>query len=237
MGDFKWRHFKSEFILWAVRWYCKYGVNYRELAEMLEERGVKVDHTTIYRWVQTYAPKIEKRLRWYWKKGFGGSWQVDETYIRIKGEWKYLYRAIDSTGNTIDFYLSHTRNAKDAKRFLAKAIKAQEKKGLPRKINTDKAGCYTKAISELKDEGRLPEDIEHRQVKYMNNKVEADHGKLKRLIKPTLGFQSMKTAFATIKGFEIMRMFKKGQLDIWKYDQGVLGEVRLINRQFDIYSI
>ena len=165
MNDFKWRHLKGDFILWAVRWYCKYGISYRQLSEMLEERGVKVDHTTLYRWVQTYAPEVEKRLRWYWKKGFGGSWQVDETYIKVKGEWKYLYRAIDITGNTIDFYLSHTRNAKAAKRFLAKAIKAQEKKGLPSRINTDKAGCYAKAISELKDEGRFPGDIEHRQVK------------------------------------------------------------------------
>ena len=103
MSDFKWRHFQGALILWAVRWYCKYGISYRNLEEMLEERGVDVDHTTIYRWVQHYAPEMEKRLRWYWKRpGLSRSWRVDETYVKVKGKWVYLYRAVDKDGDTID---------------------------------------------------------------------------------------------------------------------------------------
>jgi IS6 family transposase len=114
MSDFKGRHFQGEIILWAVRWYCKYGISYRELEEMLEERGIEVDHTTLYRWVQHYAPLIEKRLRWFWRRPTSTSWRLDETYIKVKGKWAYYYQAIDKDGNTIDFYLSPTRNAKAA---------------------------------------------------------------------------------------------------------------------------
>lgn len=228
MNLFKYRHFEHDIIIWAVRWYCKYGISYRELEEMLSERGVDVDHTTIFRWVQRYAPEIEKRLRWYWKPRSGLSWKVDETYIKVKGKWVYLYRAIDKRGRTIDFYLSSRRNAKAAKRFLAKALKGLKSWEFPSSINTDKAASYGVAITELKAEGKCPDTLEHRQVKYLNNAVEADHGKLKRLINPVRGFKSMKTAYATIKGFEVMHMFKKGQFKIWQYDQGIEGEIRLI---------
>ncbi len=120
--DFKWRHFTGEIILHCVRWYCKYGISYRDLQEMMEERGISVDHTTLYRWVQTYAPEIEKRLRWHRRGGdLDGSWRVDETYIKIKGEWKYLYRAVNARGRTIEFYLSNTRNVSAATIFLKKA--------------------------------------------------------------------------------------------------------------------
>ena len=98
MNDFKGRHFEGQIILWAVRWYCKYGVSYRELEEMLEERGVVVDHTTIYRWTQRYAPEIEKRLRWYWRRPRSTSWRVDETYVKVRGRWAHLYRAVDKAG-------------------------------------------------------------------------------------------------------------------------------------------
>jgi transposase, IS6 family len=128
VSDFKGRHFEGEIVLWAVRWYCRYGVSYRDLEQMMDERGVSVDHSTIYRWVQRYAPEIEKRLRWHWRRPGSLSWRVDETYLKIKGEWAYLYRAVDKLGNTIDFYLSPTRNTKAAcakrmrsiKRFLGK---------------------------------------------------------------------------------------------------------------------
>jgi transposase-like protein len=110
MNDFKWRHFEGE-ILQCVRWYCKHGISYRDLEEMMEERGINVDHTTIYRWVQHYAPEMEKRLRWHYRPCFGGTWHIDETYVKVKGQWKYLYRAITKDGMTIDFYLSHTRSA------------------------------------------------------------------------------------------------------------------------------
>ncbi|WP_341790969.1 IS6 family transposase [Rickettsia endosymbiont of Gonocerus acuteangulatus] len=228
MNFFKRRHFKYDIIIWAVRWYCKYGISYRDLEEMLEERGVEVDHSTIYRWVQYYAPKILDKLKWCWKPKSGFSWRVDETYIKVKGKWAYLYRAVDKYGDTIDFYLSSTRNANAAKRFLGKALKSIPEYSHPETINTDKNPAYSKAITLLKSEGKCSQELEHRQIKYLNNIIESDHGKLKRLIKPTLGFKSMKTAYATIKGFEIMRMFKKGRFELWKYGQGIHGEIRII---------
>lgn len=228
MSLFKYRHFEYEIIIWAVRWYCKYGISYRDLEEMLAERGITVDHTTLYRWVIYYAPKILDKLKWYWKPTLGYSWRVDETYVKVKGKWVYLYRALDKCGNTIDFYLSATRSSDAAKRFLSKAMKSLKYWAQPGVINTDKNPSYTKAISELKEEGKCSAELEHRQVKYLNNIIESDHGKLKRLIKPTLGFKSMRTAYATIKGFEVMRMFKKGRFDIWKYGQGIQGEIRII---------
>ena len=115
MSDFKWRHYQGELILGCVRWYCKYGISYRELEEMMLERGFEVDHTMLYRWVQHYAPEMEKRLRWHYKPTMGYSWRVDETYVKVKGKWTYLYRATDKRGHTIDFYLSSKRNTQSAK--------------------------------------------------------------------------------------------------------------------------
>ena len=215
--DFKWRHFRDEIILWAVRWHCRYGISYRDLEEMLEERGVAVDHATIHRWVQACAPEIERRLRWHCRRGgLSPSWRVDETDVKVRGKRAYLYRAVDSRGDTIDFHLSQTRNAKAAKRFPGKALRGCKEREKPVVINTDKAGCYGQAIRELKKEGKCPSETEHRQVKYLDNVVEADHGKLKRLIKPTLGFKSMKTTCGTIKGFEVMRalLVKKQAKDL-----------------------
>ncbi|MCC7528324.1 MAG: IS6 family transposase [Candidatus Melainabacteria bacterium] len=236
MNDFKWRHFQGEIILQCVRWYCKYGISYRDLEEMMEERGVDVDHTTIYRWVQHYAPEMEKRLRWHWRHSFDSSWRVDETYVKVKGQWKYLYRAIDKSGRTIDFYLSHTRSMEAARRFLGKTFKKQQSWDLPSKINTDKNAAYGAALDSMKKSGKCDLDVEHRQVKYLNNRLEADHGKLKRLIKPVRGFKSMKTAYATIKGFEVMRIFKKGQMRIWQQLPGIKGEVWLVEKQFGIHN-
>ena len=134
MGIFSGRHFPREIILWAVRWYCRYGVSYRDLEEMMTERGAPVDHTTIYRWVQKYAPELDKQTRWYrqvpdWQ---ARSWRVDETYIRVGGKWCYLYRAITAGGNTLDFYLSPKRNVAAAKRFLAKTLRSNTTAGFPR---------------------------------------------------------------------------------------------------------
>jgi transposase, IS6 family len=172
---------------------------------MMAERSVSVGHSTIYRLVQKYAPEMEKRMRWKWQRLMSDSWRVDETYIKVRGKWTYLYRAVDKLGNTIDFYLSATRNAKAAKRFLGKALRRCKDWEKPSKINTDKAGCYSQAIRELKKDGKCPQDMEHRQVKYLNNVIEADHGKLKQLIKPVRGFKTMKATYAIIKGFEVMR--------------------------------
>ena len=152
VNDFKGRHFGGEIVLWAVRWYCRYAVSYRDLESMMTERGVAVDHSTIYRWVQRYAPEMEKRLRWQWRCPRSSSWRVDETYVKVRGKWAYLYRALDKFGNTIDFYLSATRNTKAAKRFLGKALRALDGQGTcPRcrarnmraffRIRVGRAGC------------------------------------------------------------------------------------------------
>ena len=146
-GDFWKRRFSGLVILQCMRWYLRYPVSYRNLKEMMEERGVEVDHTTIYRWVQRYAPEFEKRLRWY-AKPLGFTWKVDETYIKIKGQWKYLYRAIASTGETIDFMLSHKRDTKSAIRFFKKALKQFYEH--PCQINTDQNPAYGKAIEKIK---------------------------------------------------------------------------------------
>ena len=233
-AEFKWRHFAPELIVLCVRWYCRYGVSYRDLEEMMAERGVAVDHTTLYRWVQRYAPELEKRTLWYQNR-LCHSWRVDETYVKVRGKWKYLFRAVGKDGRTLDFYLSDTRNAKAAKRFLAKALK-RSGHDRPSKINTDKNPAYGEAIREMKKEGLLGADCEHRQAKYLNNVIEADHGKLKRLIKPTLGFQSMRTAYATLKGFEVMRMFRKGQFNTWIGCVGGGTEASFINHLFGIHA-
>ena len=193
------RHFEGKIVLWAVRWYCRYAVSYRDLEQMMGKRGVSVDHSTIYRWVQRYAPKIEKRLRWQWRGPRSASWRVDETYVKVRGQWAYLYRATDKLGNTIDFYLSPTRNTSAAKRFLGKALNGLKDWEKPSVINTDKTRTYAAAIAELKKEGKCPDETQHRQVNYLNNVIEADHGKLKQLIRPVRGFKTLKTASATIK--------------------------------------
>jgi IS6 family transposase len=234
VSDFKGRHFDGEIVLWAVLWYCRYGISYRDLEQMLGERGVSVDHPTIYRWVQRYAPEIEKRLRCQWRCPRSTSWRVDEPYIKVRGKWAYLYRAVDKHGDRIDFYLSPTRNTQAAKRFLWKALNGLKDWQKPTIINTDKAPTYAAALAELKREGKLPEDTLHRQVKYLNNVVETDHGKLKQLIRPVRGFKTLKTAYATIKGFEVMRALRKGQAAMFNFTRDMRGEARIVERAFGL---
>lgn len=234
MWDFKGRHFEGEVVLWAVRWYCRYGVSYRDLEQMMGERGVSVDHSTIYRWVQKYAPEIEKRLRWQWRGPRSTSWRIDETYVKVRGQWAYHYRAVDKYGNTIDFYLSPTRSTAAAKRFLGKALSGLKDREKPRVINTDKAPTYSAALTELKKEGRCPEETLHRQVKYMNNIIESDHGKLKQLIRPVRGFKTLKTAYATIRGFEVMHALRKGQASAFNITRDIRGEARIVERAFGL---
>lgn len=157
INPFKGRHFQRDIILWAVHWYCKYGISYRELQEMLAELGVNVDHITIYRWVQRDVPEMEKRLRWYWRNPSRFcSWHIDETYVKAKGRWVYLYRAIDSRGRTIDYYLSSRRNGKAAYRFLGKILHNVTGWQIPHLINTDKVFTYGRALALQKREGRCP---------------------------------------------------------------------------------
>ncbi len=234
VSDFKWRHFQGRVILWAVRWYCRYGISYRDIEQMMGERGVSVDHSTIYRWVQRYAPEMEKRLRWQRRRPQSTSWRVDETYVKIRGKWAYLYRALDKHGNMIDSYRSPTRNAGAAKRFLGKALNGLKHWEKPEVINTDKAPTYGIAIAELKAEGKCPEKTVHRQVEYLNNVVEANHGKLKQLIRPVRSFKTLKTAYATIRGFEVMRALRKGQAAILNLTRDIRGEAGVVERVFGI---
>jgi transposase-like protein len=227
---FKRRRFPAEIILLCVRWYCKYGISYRDLAEMMQERGVEVDPSTIMRWVHRYAPGIENRVRRY-QGHRSGSWRVDETYVRVGGRWKYLFRAVDKHGQLVDFMLLDRRNTRAAYRFLCKVLKMTN--GYPpSSITTDKLASYPKAIRRLQSEGLLSKDVEHRTSKYLNIVIEADHGALKRVIRPTRGFQRMKTAYATIKGFEVMRMIRRGHCVL--RTKGTTGEIRFVNELFGL---
>jgi transposase, IS6 family len=228
---FKWRHFLPDFILLNVRWYSRYSMSYRDLEEMMLERGIKVDHTTIYRWVQAYVPELDKRIRPHLSPT-NDSWKVDETYIKVKGAWKYLYRAIDSQGNTLDFMLSARRDTKAAKRFLTKVLGGQHTDN-PRVINVDKNPVYPSALKDLKAEKVLPQEAELRPVKYLNNLIEQDHRFIKRRTNPGLGFGSFNTARRTIQGYEAMNMIRKGQIkDVEKGD--VMGQISFINEIFGI---
>ncbi len=160
------------------------------------------------------------------------SWCVDETYVKVRGQWAYLYRAVEKHGNTIDLYLSPTRNTSAAKLFLSKALSSLKDWEKPTVINTDKAPTYAAALAELKSEGKCPEETLHRQVKYLNNIIEADHGKLKQLIRPVRGFKTLKTAYATIKGFEVMRALCKGQASAFNITNDIGGEARIVERAF-----
>ena len=230
VNSFKWKHYAGEIILLNVRWYLKYPLSYRNLKEMMAERGMEVDHTTIMRWVHQYSPEIEKKVRRYLKPT-NDSWKMDETYINVKGEWKYLYRAVDSDGNTIDFMLSAKRNKKAAKRFLKKALCSKHNQ-IPRVITVDKNPAYPPAVNELKNDRILPQNVNFRQIKYLNNMIEQDHRSIKRIVRPMLGFQSINAAIKTIKGIEIMHMIKKGQVDT--LNQCVRAEVNFINQLFGI---
>jgi transposase-like protein len=230
MPLFKRRRFPVAIILLCVRWYCKYGISYRDLAEMMQERGVAVNPSTIFRWVQRDAPEIEKRLRSF-QGPRSGSWRLDETYVRVGGKWKYLFRAVDKHGQLIAFMLSDRRNTNAAYRFLRQAIKAMSHY-LPSSITTDKLASYPKAIRRLQNEGLLSKDVVHRTSKYLNTIIEADHGALKRVIRPTRGFQSMKTAGATLKGFQIMRMIRRGHCI--QRERRATGEIRLVNQLFGL---
>ncbi|MGI4826998.1 MAG: IS6 family transposase, partial [Janthinobacterium lividum] len=189
-----------------------------------------VDPSTIMRWVHRYAPELEKRVRAY--QGYGStSWRADETYVKVGGRWKYLFRAVDKHGRLIDFMLLERRNICTAHRFLSKATVTMQD-WPPTSITTDKLPSYPEAIDRLKREGKLAENTRHRTSKYLNNIIEADYGALKQVLRPTRGFPTMKTATATIKGFEIMRMIRRGHGVTCK--PGVHNEIRFINRLFQV---
>lgn len=177
----------------------------------MAERGIEVDHSTINRWVLNYAPELNKRIRSHLNPT-NDSWPVDETYIQVKGKWKYLYRAVDSVGNTLDFLLSAKRDGKAAARFFRRTLKADHAQP-PGVINVDKNAAYPHAVETLKQEKTLPKAVELRQNKYLNNVIEQDHRNIKRVVKPMMGFKSFNTARRTLSGIEAMNMIRKGQVN------------------------
>ena len=207
---FKGRHFDREIVILCVRWYLSYKLSYRDLVAMMNERGIDLVHTTILRWVQHYSPEFEKRWKRF-ARSVGGSWRMDETYIRIKGEWMYLYRAVDKAGKTVDFYLSRKRDVNAAKAFLRKAMQGQR----VHKITLDAYAAWHRAVADLKDTCERPKRVVVRSCKYLNNRIEQDHRRIKQRLRPMLGLKSFRTATVVI-GIEVAEKIKKGQFKIGK---------------------
>jgi transposase, IS6 family len=207
---FQWRHCAGEIMVCGVRWYLRYALSYRDGEALRQERGVAVAHTTVFRWVQRSAPELDKRCRPH-RTETNDAYRVDETYIKIKKQWYYLYRAVDAAGQTIDFLLRKTRDANAAERFFQKALRATHT-ATPRVITVDKNAAYPPAFATLQQEGHLPTSCTLRQCKYVNNVVEQDHRFITRRINPGLGFGSFHTARRTLRGYEAMHMIRKGQL-------------------------
>ncbi|SOY77680.1 transposase [Cupriavidus taiwanensis] len=199
-------HYPLDVILLCVRWYVAYSLSLRDLEEMMAERGIAVDHSTVHRWVIKLLPLFEKAFRRH-QRPVGNSWRMDETYILVKGQWKYLYRAVDRAGKTIDFLLCARRDTAAARRFFEKAI-AQN--GTPQTVTVDKSGATLAALQGLNAERETP--IKIRQNKYLNNLVEQDHRSIKRRVRPMLGFQTFRCARIILGGIETMRMIRKGKM-------------------------
>jgi transposase, IS6 family len=228
---FKWRQTEPGFILCAVRWYLRYSLSLRDVEELLEERGLNVDHTTVWRWVQCYGPELEQRLRRHLKPT-NKSWRVDETYVRVKGRWCYLYRAIDSCGATIDFLLSAWRDAEAAKRLFRKAL-SDPSHPQPRVINTDQAPIYGSAIPDVKKEGTLRRRCRHRPVQYLNNILEQDHRAIKRRVNAKQGFREFQAARRTIQGYEAINMIRKDQVR-WVNGNDARRQIQFIEKLFEL---
>lgn len=198
--DFKYCRFQKEIVLLCVRWYLSYPLSLRHIEEMMAECGISVDHSTINRWVNKFSPLLEAEAKKR-RKPVDTSWRLDETYIRVKGKWKYLYRAVDKNGNTIDFLLAAKRNERAARRFLVKAI---GNSGSPTKITVDKSDANHAAITNYNND--MGSTIEIRQIKYLNNIIEQDHRAVKRITRPMLGFKSFWYAANTLAGIELIHM-------------------------------
>jgi putative transposase len=213
--SFKGAHFPPDIILMGVRWYVAYPLSYRHVEELMEERGVPIDHATIQRWVVKYSPLLEaafhRRKRPVWV-----SWRMDETYIKVKGQWRYLYRAVDKMGQTIDFLLTEERDEQAAKRFLTKAIR---RNGVPEKITIDGSVANEAAIKSYN--AGHGTTIAIRKIKYLNNIVEQDHRGVKRVTRPMLGFKAFDAAQGVLAGIELMHMIKKRQMVMEAGDEGL----------------
>jgi putative transposase len=213
--SFRGAHFPQDIILMGVRWYVASPLSYRHVEELLEERGVPVDHATIQRWVVKYSPLLEEAFHRR-KRSVWVSWRMDETYIKVKGQWYYLYRAVDKHGQTIDFLLTEHRDKEAALRFLKKAIR---RNGLPETITIDGSDANEAAIKSYNEAHGTT--IRIRQVKYFNNIVEQDHRAVKGVTRPMLGFKSFEAAQGTLVGIELMHMIKKRQMIMEAGDEGL----------------
>jgi transposase-like protein len=193
-------------MLTCVRWYVAYPLSLRHLEEMIAERGIAVDHSTVHRWAIKLLPALEKAFR-RCKRAVGKSWRMYETYVKVCGEWKYPYRAVDKEGNTVDFLLRARRNKAAAQRYFEKSI---QQNGVPETVTIDKSGANLAALHAVNAKRDTP--IKVRQVKYLNNVVEQDHQAIKRIIRPMLGFKDFHCARVILRGIEVMHMIRKGQM-------------------------
>ena len=198
MISFKWRHYQKDIILQAVRWYMAYSLSYRNIEELMLERGISVDHSTINRWVIKYSVQLEEAFHQRSKRSVSRSWRMDETYIKVKGVWHYLYRAVDKEGKTVDFYFSEKRDKQALRQFFIKAI---GRNGLPDKVTIDKSGANLSGLNAINEILTLLGlfslaffQITIRQIKYLNNIVEQDHRGIKRITKPMMGFKAFDSA-------------------------------------------
>ena len=211
MVNFKGAQYPKDIILYAVFFYVRYGVSYRDLEEIMAERGVPVDHSTLNRWVIRYSPQLAREAQQH-KRPVSGSWRMDETYIKVKGQWVYLYRAVDKFGNTIDFKLSEQRDEAAATAFFKQAI---DHHGLSEKVVIDKSGANNAGLENINLLFFLAGFlcvIDILQVKYLNNIIEQDHRFIKKITRPMLGFKAFHSASATLAGIETAHMIRKGQL-------------------------
>jgi len=209
---FSGRHFDRQIIILCVSWYTSFKLSFRDLVIMMADRGISLAHTTILRWVQHYLPEFEKRWKRY-ARPVGGSWRMDETYIKVRGQWVYLYRAVDKAGRTVDFFLSQKRDVNAAKSFLRRAMKNTRK---PTKITLDAYAASHRAVREMKKDGELPQRVKVRSSQYLNNLIEQDHRRVKQRIRPMLGFKRFDNAVITISGIELAEKIKKGQFKTGK---------------------
>jgi putative transposase len=211
MIDFKGNHYPREVVLHAVFFYLRYAVSYRDLEEILQERGVDVDHATLNRWVVRYSPLIAKEAQRR-KARTSSSWRMDETYIKVKGKWNYLYRAVDKFGKTLDFMLSERRDEAAATSFFTRTL---GNNGVPERVVIDKSGANLAGLKNMNSllmlNGRY-RFIDILQVKYMNNIIEQDHRFIKKVTRPMKGFKAFHSASATLEGIEVAHMIRKNQL-------------------------
>ena len=209
--DFKGNHFPKSVILYAVFFYVRYGVSYRDLEEIMAERGVEIDHATLNRWVVKFSPLIAANAQAR-KRPTAISWRMDETYIKVRGKWTYLYRAVDRDGQTLDFMLSERRDTAAARRFFKRAVGTS---GVPDRIAIDKSGANLAGLQSLNVILKFTgsgKTIKIVQSKYLNNVVEQDHRFIKRITRPMLGFKALHSAASTLAGIETAHMIRKGQL-------------------------